>query len=805
MLRNLFILPALLCFVISGNSAVNVRGKVTDQEKKPVEFAVITLLSSADSSLVKGAISASDGTFVLENIQPGNYLATYSFTGFEKVWKGPFEIADGADFSLPDAELLPSKQMDEVTIRAAMPLFQQKPGKLVMNVESSPIRIAGTAWDLLSKCPGVFIDQNSNITMKGRQGVQVYIDDRPTYLGGDGLKNYLQGIPAADIANVELIYNPSARYDAEGTAGIINLVTKKGARQGLNASARLGYGYGFRPKYYSGFNFNYAKEKYNIYGSITENRRYTVDQTYIDRYVPYNGDTTLFSQNSYTYSNSPVNIARFGIDFTPKEKISFGFRTEGFYAPEKDLGENSTLISGGGSDSTLNLKQTNYINENSANGGGSIYYKQQFDSLGKELSLSSDYLRFANRNNQKYNLHFYDQSGMESINPSFQRSDSKTDIEIFVLKADYTHPFNEKYKLETGVKSSYVKTDNALNFELLQNSQWENDTTRTNQFIYTEQINAAYINGSASFKKVEIMAGLRAEQTISDGNSPTTGQELKRKYLQFFPSVFVTHKINDKNTISYTYARRINRPDYENLNPFVYFLDQYTYQTGNPFLQPEIANEGDITYTYLDAAYLTVGFSKTTDAMQDVTQQIDSTGVTFQTTKNFNNIEGAYAAIGIPVPIGSWFLMENNISYSAMRFQTDLFGTPIDNKTSFVNLSTNVTFTLKHDWKIQAWSWYQSGFTYGIFKIKSQSGTGCSFSKGMLNNKLQLSLSFYDIFRKNGNRVTVNFQNQNVKLRTVPESPQLNFMLRYNFGNSKAAKKSQFQSGADDLKDRTGK
>lgn len=805
MLRFLFLFPALLCFVINGNSAVNVRGKVTDQEKKPVEFAVVTLLNAADSSLVKGAISASDGTYLLENINPGNYLVTCSFTGFEKIWKGPFEIADGADFSVPDAELIPAKEMNEVTIRAAMPLFQQKPGMLVMNVESSPIRIAGSAWDLLSKCPGVFIDQNSNITMKGKQGVQVYMDDRPTYLGGDALKSYLQGIPASDIANVELIYNPSARYDAEGTAGIINLVTKKGSRQGLNASARLGYGLGFRPKYYSGLNFNYAKEKYNIYGSITENRRYDVEQTVIDRYVPYNGDTTLFSQNSYTYSNSPVNIARFGIDFTPKDKISFGFRTEGFYAPEKDFGDNTTLIRGSNSDSTLKLLQTNYINENSANGGASVYYKQKFDSLGKELSVSGDYLRFANRNDQKYNLHFYDQSGTESINPSFQRSDSKTDIQIFVAKADYSHPFNEKYKLEAGIKSSYVKTDNALQFENLQYSQWQNDTGRSNQFIYSEQINAAYINGSASYKKFELMAGLRAEQTISDGNSPTTGQQLKRKYIQLFPSVFLTHKINEQNTITYTYARRVNRPDYENLNPFVYYLDQYTYNTGNPFLQPEIANEGDITYTYLDAAYLSVGFQKTKNAMQDVTQQIDSTGVTYQTTKNFNTVEGAYASIGIPIPIGEWFLMENNISYSSMRFKSDLFGTTIDNKTSFVNLSTNLTFTLKHDWKIQAWSWYQSGFTYGIFNIKSKSGTGCSVSKGLLNNKLQLSLSFFDIFRQNGTRVTVNFQNQNVNLKSVPESPQLFFMARYNFGNSKAAKKSDFESGANDLKDRTGK
>lgn len=805
MLRNFSLTLAMLCIAATGFCTATMSGKVTDPEKKPVEFVVVTLLNAADSSLAKGAVTGSDGAYQFENISAGNYLVTASFTGFEKFWGGPYTVAEGSEFTVPEIALILSKEMNEVTIRAVMPLFQQKPGMLVMNVESSPIRIAGTAWDLLSKCPGVFIDQNDNIKMKGKQGVQIYIDDRPSYLSGNALKNYLQGIPASDIYKVELIYNPSARYDAEGTAGIINLVTKKGSRQGLNASARLGYGYGLRPKYYSGMNFNYAKEKYNIYGSISANQRYTVERILIDRYVSYNGETSFFKQSNTMYHNSPSNVLRFGIDFTPKENTTFGFRTEGFYSPDKTLGDNSTRISTDSNDSTLTLHQTNHFNENSANGSGSVYYRQQFDSLGKVFSASFDYLQFRNRNDQKYNLHFFDNDGLETILPSFQRSDSKTDIHIYVAKADYSHPFNEKYKLEAGIKSSYVKTDNSLYFETLENTVWQNDTNRSNQFIYSELINAAYINGSASFEKIELMIGVRAEQTISDGKSPTTGQQLKRNYLQFFPSIFLTHKINDKNAISYSYSRRINRPDYENLNPFVFFLDQYTYQTGNPFLQPEIAHEGDITYTYLDAAYLSLGFSKTKHAMQDVTQQIDSTGVTFQTTQNFNDVDGVYAALGIPVPIGNWFLMENEISYSGVRYQSDLFGTPINNQSAFFNLSTNVTVTLKKDWKIMAWSWYQSPMTYGIFNIKSQAGTGFGFSKTFFDNKLQLNLSFMDIFRKNGNRVWVDFQNQNFSLREIPESPQFFFMARYSFGNSKAAKKSQFESGADDLKNRTGK
>lgn len=804
---SLKILPLLFCsffFAFAGNAA-NVHGTVTGPDKKPVEFAVVTLLNTADSSLVKGDMTAADGTFSLEEIPADTYLLTVSFTGYSKLWNGPFVLTAEQDFALPELMLEPSKEMKEVTISAVRPLFEQKPGKLVMNVESSPIRIAGTAWDLLGKCPGVFIDQNSNITLKGKAGVQVYMDDRPTYLFGDGLKNYLQGIPASDIVKVEIISNPSAKYDAEGTAGILNLVTQKGSRQGLNASARLGYGYGERPKYYSGLNFNYAKSKFNLYGSLTVNQRYSLERVKLERAVPYDGVTSKFDQFNTMYHSDPVNIARAGIDFKPNDKITLGVRAEGFYAPDKTFGDNLTTITSTANDSSLALHQLNYMSERSANGGGGLNYRQEFDSLGRELTVSFDYLQFGNNNNEKYNLHFYDQSGTEAVAPSFQRSLSKTNVFIYAAKADYVHPFTDKINIETGVKSSYVKTDNTLNFDLLENNSWENDTTRSNQFIYTEQINAAYINGNASFKKLEVMVGLRMEQTISEGKSPTTGQELKRNYVQLFPNIAVTHKINEKNAISYTYSRRINRPNYENLNPFVFYLDQYTYQTGNPFLQPEIAHEGDITYSYLDAAYISVGFSKTKHAMQDVTQQIDSTGVTFQTTKNFNDVDGAYVSIGLPVPIGSWFLMENQFSYSGTRFRSDLFGTSVDTKSSFINASTNITFSLKNNWKIFTWGWYQSALTYGIFKIKPVGGTGFGFSKGLLNNKMQLNLSFMDILQTNGTRVTVDFQNQHVSLRSIPESPQLFFMVRYNFGNTKAAKKAEFENGADDLKNRTQK
>jgi iron complex outermembrane recepter protein len=583
---------------ITSFGASTVKGIV--KSENPIEFAVVTLLKAQDSSLVKGAITDANGVFVLEAIPADTYYLSVSFTGYDKSFSGPYFVTENQTLDIPTIQLVASKTMDEVTVSATRPLFEHKAGKIVMNVESSPVRIAGTAWDLLGKCPGVFIDQNNNITLKGKSGVQVYIDDRPTYLNGDALKSYLQGIPAADIVSVEIISNPSARYDAEGTGGILNLVSKKGSRQGLNASARLGAGMGLRPKYSSGFNFNYAKEKFNIYGNFGGNLRHDVERIKLERSIPYMGDTTAFSQSTNFYHDIPTATLRLGIDFNPNSHFNYGFRVDGYAAIEKTNGINTTYISDLSIDSSMNLNQKSFWDTKNRNGSGSAFFKNQLDTLGQEISASIDYLQFGNLNLQNYDVYYYDANGNQAFAPSFQRSDNGTKIRIGVGKIDYVKPFSEKFKFEAGVKSSYVRTENKLLFEVQNNSVWEYDSTRSNEFNYTELVNAAYVNGTYTFSKLEIMGGLRLEQTLSDGESPTTGQRLKRSYINLFPSLFITHKINEKHVVSYTYTRRINRPDYEKLNPFAYYLDQYTYNTGNPFLQPEIQNSVDITYVYSD-------------------------------------------------------------------------------------------------------------------------------------------------------------------------------------------------------------
>jgi hypothetical protein len=808
MKRLLIVLPALFFFIHA--SAVTrengkTHGRIIDQEKKPLEFVVVTLLKAADSSLVKGTMTDADGNFSFDNLSGGNFFLSISLTGYSPITKDSITISAEQDLALGDIAMTSVKDMKEVTIASSQPLFTQKPDKLIMNIEGSPVRIIGSAWDLLSTAPGVVVDQNGKITLRGKSGVLVYVDNKNTFLSGDQLMNYLQNISAADIVSVEIISNPSAKYDAQGSGGIINFITKKGSQLGFNGSIRGGVGQAFYTKYEGGANFNYATKKYNVYGKYDFGDRNYLERAFINRNIIYNNTTTNYYQNNSTIGKPLGHTGQIGVDFYAKHNITWGARMDGSFATDNSSSINTTIISQTGNDSTTELYQVNGDKNLFKNGSANLYFDQKLDTNGKELSASVDYLAYDVDNKQDFNLNYFDNFQNVSAPSENQRSDALSNINILVGQIDYAHPFGKKYKLETGVKSSYVKTANDLTFDFLNGSVWQNDSTKSNRFIYKEQINAAYATGYATFGNWQFEAGLRAEQTLSEGNSPTTLQDLKKGYIQLFPSVFILQKINEKNSLNYTYSRRVNRPGYQDLNPFIFYLDKYTYEEGNPFLQPEIANNIDVTYSFMDAVFVTTGVGRTKHAMTDVTNQVDSTGIGYKTTVNLNNVDNLYFGLSSPIPIANWFMAELELNEAYNRYTSNLYGTNIDNKSWMFNASSTFTFTLPKSLKMQLWGWYQGPGTYGIFHSKSKGGVGCSISKSFFNNQLSVNLIGNDLFRQNGMRATINFQGQDVYLSFMPESPRVTLRVRYSFGNKKATRKTDGKSGADELKDRTGK
>jgi iron complex outermembrane receptor protein len=784
-----------------------ISGRVLDQQNKPVELAVVTLLKSEDSTLVKGAVTSEEGKFSFEGFAGGKYLIVVSSPSFSKQTIGPIDIQESQTTQLPDIILVSSAQLNEVAIVAAQPLFTQKPGMLVMNVENSPVRITGTAYDVVSKAPGVSTDQDGNFSLQGKGGVKIYIDNKPTYLSGDQLRAYLQGMPASEIIRVEIMTNPPAKYDAEGSSGIINIVTKKGSQQGLNGSVSAGFGYGLTDKEEAGINMNYGMPKSNIYLKYDFASPKRKEIKFVTRTVSYNGENSRYDQDVDMSFGIFSHHVRLGADFNPTKTVTWGIRTDGSLFDSKSILDSRNTVTQVDSGSNSILHQINTLNGNFNNASAGVYFKKEFDTLGTELSTSFDYVNYSNRSHETYDLHFIDDNGNATAPSAYQRVLKGTDIGIYVAQIDYTHPFEKKYKLEAGVKSSYVKTNNDLNFEIQDNStgNWNNDSTRSNSFIYKEQINAAYTSLSADYGKWQLEAGLRAEQTISNGNSPTTGEIHKNDYIKFFPTIFASQKINDKQSMTYSLARRLNRPAYGELNPFIFYIDQYTYHLGNPFLQPEFSNNVEITHDYGDFLFTTLGFSRTSGGMADATHQIDSTGILNQSTININTIDYAYGNLNFSMPVTKWWTSEINVAFNYNHYKTDLNGSALDRENTAFDFYTNQTFLIKGGWKFEASAWYQSSLVYTIFVIQPSGDVTFGLSKNFLKNKLRLTINASDAFYNNTQHVNVDFENQHLYARHAFDSRVVYVRLRYNFGNSKAARKSEFKNAADDLQKRAGK
>jgi hypothetical protein len=809
-MRNFFFAFLFLfsdsAFASFGNTT-SVGGQIVDETKKPLEFVVITLLKAEDSTLVKGALTSSDGKFLIDGLAEGKYLLSATLTGYEKNQIGPIEIADGENKTLPEIILLASKVLEEVAISSAQPLYVQKPGMLIMNVENSPVRISGTVYDVVSRAPGVSVDQNGNFSLQGKTGVKIYMDGKSLYLDGDQLKSYLQNMPASDVVRIEIMTKPPAKYDAEGSAGIINIVTKKGTQQGLNGSVYGGFGYGKSNKTETGISFNYGQPKFNIYGKYDFSTPHQEETKFVTRTVSYNGMATRYDQDVAIHISPTSQHLRIGADFFPSKKTTWGIRGDGSsYLASTILDSRNNVTDVNAGTSNL-LQQTNYLHGHFKNASAGIYCQQKFDTLGTELSASFDYVTYYNRAHENYNLHFFDDTGFENSTPVFQRTQKGTDIGIYVGQIDFTHPFKKKYKIEAGIKSSYVKTANDLLFEIENSSSgnWINDTTRSNKFIYTEQINAAYGTFSADFGKWQFEGGLRAEQTLSDGNSPTTNETHHNNYIQLFPALFVTQIINEKQSLQYSFARRINRPGYQELNPFIFYIDQYTYHLGNPFLQPEISNSVDITHDYGDFLFTSAGISRTTAGIADITHQIDSTGILNQSSVNLNTIDNAYFNVTLSKQITSWWITESNFLLNYNHYKTNFYGDPLNRSNVAVDIYLTETFLLKHGWKAEVSGWYQSPMVYTIFLIHPSGDVSLGLSKSFLNNKLKFTLNAGDLFYTQTQHVTIDFNTQHLYAIHKFDTRVVFVRLRYNFGNSNAAKKSQFKNAADDLQKRAGK
>jgi hypothetical protein len=800
------ILLVLLAFVsteITYAQKINI--SIADSKGQPLPYTSVLLRQIKDSSLVKGELSDASGICNFDKISDGRYFIQASLMGYTTTSTPVFSVdADHKNIKLSKLVLQQaSKNLQGVTVSAQKPFIERRDGATILNVESSVAASGGTALDILQRAPGVQVDQDDNVLLKGKKGVTIMLDGKLTYLSGEQLANLLKSMPAETISQIEIITSPSAKYDAAGNSGIINIKTKKGVITGINGSVTAGIGAGRYPIYNIGTNLNWRTEKFNLFGNYDyNNRRFFNDRKFIRNIsgdIPQTFTSDIFARRKFTSSSFKAGLDYF---ITPKHTV--GVLVNGFQNAFYSNLWNKTSITGTGEklDSALQTYTNN--NDRFRNTTVNVNYKGQLDTIGTEISMDADLAKFHYHRNVHLNDSMYHPEDPSNYDPHAIRNNTFTDITIKSIKADLVLPFNKTLKLEAGVKGSFVTTNNVLLYDSLRLGKYEPALSQSNQFIYKENVLAAYATIKKSFKGTDVQFGLRMEQTNSDGESVTLQSRVKRSYLDFFPSMSADHTFNESHKMGISYSRRINRPDYDNLNPFVYFLDKYTYGKGNPYLNPEYTNTAELSYTFKQKYIATLGYNVTNHVILEYLDQDEVTKVTTSYEKNFERSNGYYATIILPLDPTKWWNITNNINLNYNKYH--IKDTSINLASSIVafNYQSTHTFTLPDNWKLELNGYYNSPFVWGIFKGRSNFNIGAGVQKSLFNKRATFKLNVSDIFYGEQFRGTAKYNGLDISIHNRWQSRRANFSVTWNFGNSAVKGARERQTGTSDEQRRTG-
>lgn len=830
-MKKLFLL-ALGFITLSLTSFAQNKGKVSgslfDEKRQSMPFANVLLLKAKDSTLAKGAVADAGGQFAFEQVAENQYIVSISMVGYKKYYSPKITIsAENLDVKLPDIQLAQETQaLKEVTVVAKKPLLEQQADKLVMNVENSIVNSGSTALEVLQRAPGVSIDQNDNISLKGKQGVQIYMDGKPTYMSQEQLANLLKNMNSDQIEKIEIISNPSARYDAAGNSGIINIITKRNKNFGTNGSLTLGAGVSFPPQLVFGdvkgnlpkgnfnLNLNNRQGKFNTFGNISSRYNQNFNNQNISRVL----DGRTIDQYGFRPMQSHNTTLRAGADYFASKKTTIGVLLNanlGEWMNNGEIRNNAYIRNNGVIESSPQTTSNPY--RSWKNLTFNTNFKHAFNDKGKELTADFDYSVYDNQSNEKgMTTRFFNGNNEEIGTPLQVTSDIPNVYNIFAIKTDFINPLpKSNAKLELGAKSSFVKSDNNIQFF----NDGKLDIGRTNHFIYTENVNAAYANFNKKINdKWNIQTGLRAEQTVSRGESKTLNESRRREYINLFPSVYLTHTINKNNQLNLNYSRRIDRPDYQSLNPFIFFLDPYTYELGNEYLRPQLTHSLEVSHTFQNAFVTTIGYSYTDDFMTQIVKnamnepailerlkkynyssEIDPNKISFAIRENIGTRQNLNLALSFPIPIKKWWNMNNNLSMFYNKYEGVLLGQQLNVGNFAYNFFTSQNFTLKKGWTAEASMWYNSKNIEGMMTAREMYAINGGVSKSFWNRKGSLRLTVNDIFATARFRGYTDFAGVKLNINNRWDSRQVRVNFTYRFGNQnvKASRNRQTATSAE--------
>jgi len=776
-----------------------IQGKVQVENAAPADAATIVLLNSRDSSVVRSTISDRSGIFIFSNLNAGRYLVYITKLKYNKNYSGPYLLGAGKNLDVGIITLNPGvNQLNEIAITGKKDFVEVKADKTVLNVDQNIMASGASLYDVLSTAPGVkVIDED--ILYRGGQKALIAINGKPILLSSDELVNFLKNYQSSSISQIELIDNPSAKYEATAGGGMINIILKKNKDLGSIASVSQTAAYGDKYKLNTGFNYSLRTEKLNIFASINFTNN-DIPHTISTQRVIYSGtEADDFDLNykadvkSYNYS---FNL---GADYQLTPRQTIGFLING-YDNHSDIDKFNTtnIATNGQRDSSINTIST--INRNIYNLNYNLNYKANLGKSGKSvLSADVDYSDYHRKSNEDLQNDFFNAAGQVDNDPVFYQDNSPSHIKVRSENIDFSQVLSKTSSIEAGIKNTQVNSNNMIDFEQKTDTGYIQVPSLTDHFLYNERINAAYVKFDGKFNKTGLSIGLRAEQTNSSANSINPDRESDSSYFNIFPDIQLTQELDKNNQLTLFYSRNIKRPNYQDLNPFVSYVDQFNYSTGNPFLKPDYINTFQLSDLYLNKYKVTLSAIVTDNYFHTIFEQDDVTKVYIVTQANIGTRYQYIAEFNIPVEITHWWQI--NADFKAFHEQYDYSIDSVAKKsTNGITLYLNQSFRLTKNLTAQIDGDYESPSYFVISQYKKVYYASAGLRYSILNNNGSIRLAMNDIFNTDYlNQYHTNFYNLNLTARDKVGSRFLQATFTYRFGNS-AVRAHATKDSSEELK-----
>ncbi|MEO5788198.1 MAG: outer membrane beta-barrel family protein [Gelidibacter sp.] len=786
-MKPLIYLCLFLCAVLSTtvgfSQEYSVSGFVHDREQQPIAFAHVIVMKAQDSSIVRGVSSNDKGFFMLDRLASDKYVFKFSFMGYTDIYKSVLvdQSVEMGTIVLNEA----SEQLDEINISVKRPTLKKLADRLVFNIENTAL-IEGNMFEVLQSTPGILVMDN-NIQVKNAKPT-VYINDKKVHLSGEELMQLLQSSSANSLKSVEVITNPSAKYDASSGA-VINIVMSKNLVTGYRGNVFGNFTQGVFPRYDAGMSHFFKNEKIDFFANYAYSQdKINRDQDEVVNYLDFNNTIDeIFKSTTNRNTWSKTHNFNFNFDYNINEKNTLSLSSNMLVLPYFDYKiKNNTHVLDASQNLNYYFDANNISKDDKYNLGFDLDYVHKFEKSGEKLSANAHFTTYNYNRNQNVKSNYFANDG-SFLDTSAFRTENHQDTEIYTAKIDYNLPIDDSANLEIGGKGSNIKTASDITQFNSVNGAETIDANNTDVYTYDESIYGGYVNFSKEWEKLSLIAGLRVEQTNAKGYSVIDNVTNNQDYLDWFPTASLTYAFSDNFSLYSNYKRSIQRPDYQDLNPFQFYLNDVTVVTGNPDLKPIIVNRAILGTSFLNGLYTVEAYYKASDnnifelTLQDnVNKRITYTPFNLKST-----IEYGFDFVTYFDLIENWSVYFVTSFYNTrdrgtidgLEYEKDLW-------SNYTALSNDITFLKDKSLNANLSLTYMSKSIRGFREINEVLFSNLTISKTILKNKASVSLVISDLFNKQDFTFKSRYLNQNNTTFYDQDTRTVKLGFRYKFGNT---------------------